>query len=233
MRSSPPAEAFAARSIDPRVAAWRLSALAAALIVLFAVGLLLAPHSAVRLRRDVSEVGAWAPLAIVAIYAMLSCAFVPGSALAGASGLLFGAALGTGLAIVSATLGACLAFLAARLLARRSCTVLARGRVLRVSERIEARGFVAVLYARIAPAMPFALISYAAGLTGIGIRDFAAATALGAAPRAFAYATLGGSIGNYSSPQALVALGVLAVMTVGGAGLLWRARVRTRARSGG
>ena len=231
MRSSPPADPLAAGVNRRRVAAWRLGALVAALMVLFAAGVLLAPHSADRLRRDVGEVGAWAPLAMVAIYAVLTCAFVPGSALAGASGLLFGAALGTGLAVVSATLGACLAFLAARVLVRRSFTVLAKGHVRRVSERIEARGFVAVLYARIAPAMPFALISYTAGLTRIEIRHFAAATALGAAPRAFAYATLGGSIGNYSSPEALVALGVLAVMTVGGAGLLWRERARTR--SGG
>ncbi|MEO6859411.1 MAG: hypothetical protein ABI323_12640 [Solirubrobacteraceae bacterium] len=121
----------------------RLGALAAALMVLFAVGLLLAPHSADRLRRDVDGLGAWAPIAMVGIYAVLTCAFVPGSALAGASGLLFGAALGTGLAVVSATLG--------------------------------------------------------------------------------------GSIGDYSSPQALVALGVLAVMTVGGAAASWRARCRSRA----
>lgn len=229
MRPSPTDQEPAAGRSAQRRAVVRLGALAAALMVLFAVGLVLAPHSADRLRRDVDGVGAWAPIAMIGIYTMLTCAFVPGSALAGASGLLFGAALGTGLAVVSATLGACLAFLTARVLVRRFYTVLARGRVRRVSERIEARGFVAVLYARIAPAMPFALISYAAGLTGIGIRGFAAATALGAAPRAFAYATLGGSTGDYSSPQALVALRVLALMTVGGAAALWRARGRSRA----
>lgn len=111
MRSSPPADAVAARSKDRRRAAWRLSALAAGLMLLFAVGLLLAPHSANRLRRDINDVGAWAPLAMVAIYAVLNLAFVPGSAFAGASGLLFGAMLGTGLVVVSAALGACLAFL--------------------------------------------------------------------------------------------------------------------------
>ncbi len=201
MRFSPVAEAFAGRLRGRRGAAWRLGGLAAILTLLFAVGLLIAPHSPDRLRRDVDGLGGWGPIAMVAIYAVLTCAFVPGSALAGASGLLFGAAVGTGLAVISATLGACLAFVTARVLARRSYAMLATGRVRQLGERIEARGFVAVLYARIAPAMPFALISYAAGLTGIGIRDFAAATAVGAAPRAFAYATLGGSIGDYSSPQ--------------------------------
>lgn len=39
-------------------------------------------------------------------------------------------------------------------------------------------------------------------------------------PRAFAYATLGGSVANYASPKALVAIGVVAIMTVGGAALV-------------
>jgi len=47
---------------------------------------------------------------------------------------------------------------------------------------------------------------------------------IGASPRAFAYAALGGSIGNYSSPQALAGIGVLVVMSLGGALLLWRTR---------
>jgi uncharacterized membrane protein YdjX (TVP38/TMEM64 family) len=63
-------------------------------------------------------------------------------------------------------------------------------------------------------------------MTSIWQRDFAAATALGASPRAFAYAALGGSLGNYSSPQALAAIGVLVAMAIGGAILLWRTRGR-------
>jgi uncharacterized membrane protein YdjX (TVP38/TMEM64 family) len=72
--------------------------------------------------------------------------------------------------------------------------------------------------------LPFALTSYAAGMTSIWLVDFAAATALGAAPRAFAYAALGGSFGDYSSPEALAAICVLVAMAIGGALLLWRTR---------
>jgi len=61
-------------------------------------------------------------------------------------------------------------------------------------------------------------------MTRVRLREFAAATMIGASPRAFAYAALGGSIGNYSSPQALAGLGVLVVMSLGGALLLWRTR---------
>ena len=64
----------------------------------------------------------------------------------------------------------------------------------RLRDGIARRGFVAVLYARIAPGMPFTLVNYASGLTAVRLLVFAAATALGAAPRAFAYAALGGSL---------------------------------------
>ncbi len=163
---------------------------------------------------------------MIAPYSVLTCALVPGPVLAGASGLLFGTALGTAIAAVSATLGASAAFLVARAMAQRSFAALITGRVRDWTQRIERRGFVAVLYARIAPGAPFALISYAAGMTRVRLREFTAATLIGAFPRAFAYAALGGSLGNYSSPQALVAIGVLGAMALGGAVALWRARGR-------
>ena len=55
---------------------------------------------------------------------------------------------------------------------------------------------------------------------------FAAATALGAAPRAFAYTALGGSLGNLRSPEAAIAVAVLVVMGSVGLVLLYRERRR-------
>ena len=51
---------------------------------------------------------------------------------------------------------------------------------------------------------------------------FVAATALGSAPRAFAYTALGGSLSDLTSPYAIVAGAVLVLMAVGGAGFAWR-----------
>jgi len=210
----------------------RLGGFGVLLGAVFALGLLLAPHSARHFRHEFAGLGVWGPLAVIAAYTLLTCAFVPGPVLAGASGLLFGTALGTAVAILSATLGASAAFLIARALAQRSYGALARGRLRDWTARIEGRGFLAVVYARIVPGAPFALISYAAGVTRVRLRDFAGATAIGALPRAFAYAALGGSIGNYSSPQGLVAIGVLVAMGVGGAALLWRTRRQARRPDG-
>lgn len=56
--------------------------------------------------------------------------------------------------------------------------------------------------------------------------SFALATFIGAAPRAFAYTALGGSLGNYSSPEAIVAIAVLIAMALGGVAVVWQVRRR-------
>jgi uncharacterized membrane protein YdjX (TVP38/TMEM64 family) len=73
------------------------------------------------------------------------------------------------------------------------------------------------LYARIVPGLPYSLVNYAAGLSPVTLRAFAAATALGCAPRAFAYTALGGSLDDLGSPEAIAAIVVLVVMALAGA----------------
>lgn len=168
------------------------------------------------MRDAVDEVGVAAPLAFVLISSLLTVAMFPGPLLAGASGLLFGAALGTPVSIVSATLGASLAFSLSRRFGARAVDELSGRRVRVVQDFIAQRGFLSVLYARILPAMPYNVVNYAAGLTVVPLWTFAAATALGCAPRAFAYTTLGGSLSNLDSPEAIAAFAVLVLMGIAG-----------------
>src|ERR1700730_4463327 len=161
-----------------RLAARSLAAFAALLCAVFLAGLFLGPHSARHLLSEFAGLGVWGPLAVMGAAALLTCAMVPGAVLAGASGLLFGAVLGGGVAICAATLGATCAFLIARRLAQRPYRALAGERLRQWTARMEKHGFLAVLYARVVPGVPFALTSYAAGITSVWLRDFAAATAL-------------------------------------------------------
>jgi uncharacterized membrane protein YdjX (TVP38/TMEM64 family) len=172
--------------------------------------------SAARVRGWVDDAGVWAPLAFVVVSASLTVAFFPGPLLAGASGLLFGTAAGFPLSLSAAVLGASAAFLIARGAGRAPAERLAGRRVGAVRALVARRGFLSVLYARILPGVPFNLVNYAAGLTDIRLRVFAGATALGAAPRAFAYTALGGSLDDLGSPAAIAAIVVLVVMAVGG-----------------
>jgi uncharacterized membrane protein YdjX (TVP38/TMEM64 family) len=172
--------------------------------------------SAERVRGWVDGYGAAGPLVFIAVSACLTVALFPGPLLAGASGLLFGTALGTPVSIGAATLGATLAFSISRWLAHDAVEELAPPRIQRLRAWIGQRGFLAVLYARLAPGLPYTVVNYAAGLAPIRLRDFVLATAIGASPRAFAYTALGGSLGDLSSPEAIIAIVVLVVMGAAG-----------------
>jgi uncharacterized membrane protein YdjX (TVP38/TMEM64 family) len=208
-------------------ARWRIAAL---VVLLGGVWLLVAGGglSSDRVRDAIDPLGAAAVPAFIALSALLTCALFPGPLLAGASGLLFGTALGTPVAITAATLGAVIAFCIARFVAHDAVQTLTPERLLPLQDWIERRGFWAVLYARIAPGVPYSLLNYAAGVTRVGLPAFAAATAIGVAPRAFAYTALGGSLDNLASPEAIVAYVALAVMALTGVVLLRAERARGR-----
>jgi uncharacterized membrane protein YdjX (TVP38/TMEM64 family) len=199
---------------DPRL---RLLSLVLLVAGAFLVVALSGSLSADGVRDRVDSLGAAGPLLFIPISACLTVALFPGPLLAGASGLLFGTALGTPVSIVSATLGATLAFCLARWWAHDAVAELAGPRLNGLRAWVARRGFLSVLYARIAPGVPYSLVNYAAGLTPILLRSFVAATAIGCAPRAFAYTALGGSLGDLRSPEAIVAVVVLVVMATVGA----------------
>jgi uncharacterized membrane protein YdjX (TVP38/TMEM64 family) len=152
----------------------------------------------------------------IVVSALLTVVLFPGPLLSGASGLLFGTALGTPVSIVAATLGATLAFSLARWLAHDAVEELQGPRLAALRAWVGRRGFLSVLYARIAPGVPYNLVNYAAGLSPVALRSFVAATAIGCAPRAFAYTALGGSLGDLGSPEAIVAIVVLVGMALVG-----------------
>jgi uncharacterized membrane protein YdjX (TVP38/TMEM64 family) len=216
-------------TLSRRAAALRLAALVAALATFVAVLALSGSISADHVRDWVDGYGAAGPLVFIAVSASLTVVLFPGPVLAAASGLLFGTALGTPVSITSATLGATLAFCLSRWWAHDAVVALAGPRLHGLRTWIGRRGFLTVLYARIVPGVPYTLVNYAAGLAPIRLRAFAAATAIGVAPRAFAYTALGGSLGNLDSPEALAAAAVLVAMALGGIAL---ARREARSRPG-
>jgi uncharacterized membrane protein YdjX (TVP38/TMEM64 family) len=137
--------------------------------------------------------------------------------LAGAAGLLFGTAAGTPLALAGVT-GASLAqMLVARRLAAGHHGNLLPERTKAIEDFLTRHGAVAVMESRIVPLLPWGLVNYSAGLTRLQFREMGAGTVIGAAPKVFAYTALGGSLGNLDSPEALVAIAVLAALALAGA----------------
>lgn len=202
---------------DPRaqrLALARLALLATAVVAAYVAIAASGPLSVHRARDLVDSGGAWAPLVFVLVSGALTLVSFPGPLLAGAAGVLFGTAGGLPLALAAAAIGAT----AAHQLGRRA---VGRGSIWRddsrlglLVARLRGRSFVSILYARILPALPFAVISYAAGVAAIPVRAFLPATVIGAAPRAFAYVSLGGHLDNLGQPQALAAFAILIALAL-------------------
>ena len=209
----------------------RLAALALGLGALAVVVFLTVSRSPEHVRDLVDGTGVWAPLLFIPLSAALSCAFFPGQLLAGASGLLFGTVAGTPISLVAATLAATIAFSISRHGGRSALDELSGPMMRRWQDRIERGGFLAVLYARIAPLSPFVGVNYAAGLTRLPLGTFVAATAIGIAPRTFAYTALGGHLDDLGSPEAIAAFAVLVVMALGGGFLAWNGAGRPSPRA--
>jgi uncharacterized membrane protein YdjX (TVP38/TMEM64 family) len=162
------------------------------------------------------ELGGFAATAYVPLF-VLANFIITWPILAGAGGLLFGTVAGTPLALAGVTLAALAQMGVSRHLAGEHAGALLPRRVQGLEGFLERNGAVAVMQSRIVPLLPYGLVNYAAGVTRLRFRDMAAGTAIGAAPKVFAYTALGGSLGDLTSPEALIAVVLLVLLAIGGA----------------
>jgi uncharacterized membrane protein YdjX (TVP38/TMEM64 family) len=203
----------------------RLAPLVPVLLAVVAAAALL-PHSPSELRHLVLAVGVAAPVVALAAWVVLTPALFPGTLLAAASGLTFGAIWGTALALGGAVLGGLAAFTLARTLARgpalhlvRRSTTLARAHA-----RLERHGFAAVLAARLMPGVPASGLYYAAGVSSVRRGAFTAAIAIGAVLRTTPYALLG--VGLASGSAIPVVIAAASIATGGGGAMLLLRQLR-------
>lgn len=143
--------------------------------------------------------------------AVLSIALTPAALLSAAAGYVAGIALGTAVALWGLTLGAVFCALIARLVGTEDGTTALGPRVERLALWVRTSPTHSIVAARLVPGVPFHLLSYAAGLSGVRLSAIAAGTAIGFAPRCFLFAALGGSLGSLDRLETRAAL-VLSVL---------------------
>jgi uncharacterized membrane protein YdjX (TVP38/TMEM64 family) len=122
------------------------------------------------LQTAVEDLGRWAPLAHIALFALATLLFVPGALFGLAGGAFFGPLWGTALNLVGATMGATAAFLVGRYLAADWVRCRTGARLARLIAGVEAEGWRFVAFVRLVPLFPFNLVNYALGLTRISQR---------------------------------------------------------------
>jgi uncharacterized membrane protein YdjX (TVP38/TMEM64 family) len=201
----------------------RVPAVAAVLVLAAVAAAFVLPHSPSQLRDLVLAAGALAPIAALGAWVLLTPALFPGTVLAAAGGLAFGTVGGVALAWAGAVLGGLVTFTVARTVGRRRAQRLVTRvpALVRVQALLERRGFAAILAARLMPGVPATGLYYAAGVSPVRPRAFAAAMAVGALLRTTPYALLGHGLASGSSTGMAFA-GVSVAIGAGGAAVLVR-----------
>ena len=162
-----------------------------------------------------------ARLIYVVVYIVGTVALLPGSVLSFAGAVLFGPYEGTVFTWIGATIGATLNYLMARVLGRDFVERLFGGRFAAFDQRIREHGFTGLLIIRLLPLFPFNAVNFGCGLTGIRLRDYVLATAIGIVPGTFVYQFLFAKFGRrilteglrleyLADPQLWLAIGLFA-----------------------
>jgi uncharacterized membrane protein YdjX (TVP38/TMEM64 family)/rhodanese-related sulfurtransferase len=139
----------------------------------------------------VEGAGAAGPVLFMAIYALATVLFLPGSVLTLAGGALFGPVWGTLWNLTGATIGAALAFLIARYLGADWVSRRAGPRLQRLNDGVSSEGWRFIAFVRLVPVFPFNLLNYALGLTRIPFLAYVVASWIFMLPGAIAYTWLG------------------------------------------
>jgi uncharacterized membrane protein YdjX (TVP38/TMEM64 family) len=140
--------------------------------------------------------------------------FPAGVLLTLAMGLLFGRWVGTAAVTAAASVGATLAFLAARYLFADAVRRRMGPRLQRLAKGFQQDAFSYILFVRLVPVFPFWLMNLVPAFTPVSARTFFVATFIGIAPGTFVFVNLGESLGRIESPRDLVGPGTLVALAL-------------------
>lgn len=147
------------------------------------------------LRNLIQGYGILAPLLYMLVYTVAPALFLPGLPITIVGGLLFGPFWGVVYTITSSTMGACLAFLVSRYLARDWIERKLRSpRWKRLDEEVERHGWKVVAFTRLIPLFPFNLLNYAFGLTRVKFVHYALTTFVCMLPACIAFIVFSSSL---------------------------------------
>ncbi len=151
-----------------------------------------------------------AALAYCAIYVAVAALSLPGAAiLTLAGGALFGLWLGTVLVSFASSIGATLAFLAARFVLRDWVRARFGERLRAIDEGVQREGAFYLFALRLVPHVPFVVINLIMGLTSIRTRTFYWVSQVGMLAGTLAYVYAGTQLGQFRISGQLVAAFVL------------------------
>jgi uncharacterized membrane protein YdjX (TVP38/TMEM64 family) len=185
----------------------------------------------------IARLGPWGPALFVLVYVLATVLLIPGSALTLGAGAVFGVGWGSLYVSIASTLGATVAFLVGRYLARDWVAKKIEGNAnfAAIDRAVADEGWKIVGLTRLSPVFPFTLLNYAFGLTRVKLSDYINASWIGMMPGTVMYVYLGslarvGAAGDKKSPAELALYGVGLVATLATTVFITRLARRTLAQ---
>src|SRR6266567_805609 len=141
----------------------------------------------------VGQMGLAGIFIFIAVYAAATVLLAPGAILTIGAGFAFGLWKGFLAVSAGATLGAALAFLVARFIARDKIEAMARRnpKFRRIDNAIGKQGAKLIFLLRLSPVIPFNLSNYFYGLTAVKFWPYVLASWIGMMPGTFLYVYIG------------------------------------------
>lgn len=172
-----------------------------------------------QLQQALQQTGGWAPALYIGLFILLPAFFFPVAVLALAGGLLFGLWWGSVYTFIGAVLNCAMMFLLARYVGRSQVQRLVEQKLspqwqrrLQMADGKE--GFLLLIILRLIPTVPYNLINYTFGLTGISFSSYLLASAIGIIPGTFAFINIGDKTLEAGSPSFWIAIGLLVLLLV-------------------
>jgi uncharacterized membrane protein YdjX (TVP38/TMEM64 family) len=175
----------------------------------------------------VSDNRAFSALCFVAAYVLVVALSLPSALLLTLSGgFLFGAAMGSVLTVIGATLGATLVFIFARTMMGDNALAHFGTRGAKLARAIRANAWTYLLVLRLLPLFPFFLVNIIPALAGVRLATFMATTFIGIFPATLIFSLSGAGLGDaldrggaislssILTPEIMAALGGLALLAL-------------------
>lgn len=207
----------------------RLIAAAFTIVILVAIAVLVPLPTAVQMRDWASAAGPWLPVAFFAVHVIVTIFPFPRTAFTLSAGLLFGPALGITMAVVASTLAAAVAFLIVRGAGWKLSSLVSHPRMDELETRLRRRGWPAVLSLRLIALVPFSVLNYISGASGVRFVPYAAATLVGVIPGTAALVILGDAFTGSVNPLLVVASVCIACLGLSGLAIEIRSHLRDQA----
>jgi uncharacterized membrane protein YdjX (TVP38/TMEM64 family) len=154
----------------------------------------------------IAELGRWGPVFFILAYVAAAVTLAPAFLLTVAAGAIFGVWWGSALVFIGAVLGASAAYAVALRLSKSRWLAWMHqdARVVAVRNAVSGEGVWIQFLLRLSPLVPFNLLNYALGLSGVAYRDFLIAS-VGMIPAIVMYTYYGKVVGDVTALAAGVA----------------------------